>query len=305
MLNYKLKTFLKYLRNNKIIEEYEFLFDKIFDFNKLLDLSGESISRICKSLNSAAIVLYEEVNGINIPDNIFNYIIGLKSKELQKYAVRMATSKYNSEESLKYIITVCEGASISSSKYAYSIAMSDKLDENENKCEYIRLVANSDENTSVQMRDLILTNRFLDDSDNLSLLRYLSGENEYIAKYMIKLYNDTHSFKYLHLLSYAIGEVQAAYTYEILKNKELMDEYNGTAIALTVTGSEADDAYSIISLIRKGDYYNLDEKIELILKKDIKDIDIDELFKSRNLDTIISGLSHISDESDIKIKTKN
>ena len=304
MLNYKLIIFLKYLRTNRVIEEYELLFDSMFDYTKLLNLSDDAIKRIMQDKSCAAIVLYEEINNIKLPDNVFQYIKGLKSKELQKYALKMATTKYIDTDLLGYITSVCEGSSIISSKCAYTLAMSDILDKNDDRMEYIGLVAMSDEDTAIQMRDLLFERGFLDKKDNLELLRLVSQENEYVARYMIKLYFDTNSTENLPILSCAIGETQARYTYEILKNSEVMNSDNGILISFFVAQSEIDDGYRIITLIRDGNYDGLYERVKEILKKDEEDINAEELFKSRSLDKIIAKLSRVSDDKDIKIKEK-
>ncbi len=304
MLNFKLKHFLKYLRSNRVIEDYQLLFDRLFDYSTLLELDDESIGKIYEAGDGAPIVLYEQIKHIQIPDNIYSYISSLKSKELQKYAVRMAVGKYNSEDSLRYIMSVCEGKSISSSRYAYSIAVNDKLDKVDNKLEYIDLVANSDEDTSIQMRDLILENGFLEKEDNLALLRAISPEKEYVARYMIKLYSESKSMNNVPIISFAIGETQARYTYELLRNKKVMEQDNSILLAILVAQSEVDDGYKVITLVRDNDCDNLYERSRKLLDREEQDIDIDELFKSGNLSKIISGLSHVSDSKDIKSKKK-
>lgn len=304
MLNYKLKSFLKFLRSNRVIEEYELLFDRMFDFTKILDLDDDSIGRIYTSNGNYAIVLYEEINGVKIPDNIYSYISGLKSKELQKYAVTMAIGKYNTDDSLRDIMSVCEGDSVASSRYAYSVAMSDKLDNIEDRREYLKLIANSEADTSIQMRDLVFSKGFLEKEDNLDLLKEISHQREYIARYMIKLYEDTKSVKRLPILSFAIGESQARYAYELLRNDDVMSEYNSTLVAFWICESELDDAYRVILLVRDNNYKDLYEKAKKLLKKEEKDVDIDKLFGSRDINKIISGLSYISDGKDIKRKIK-
>ncbi len=304
MLNFKLKMFLKYLRSNRIIEEYEMLFDKMFDYSKLLDLSDDSVERIYSNSDIASIILYEEINNIKISDDILCYIRNLNSKELQKYAVRMAISKYNSIDGLMYIRAVCEADNTISSRYAYAVAMSDKLDNIDDKYDYINFTARSEPDTSVQIRDLIFEGSILKQEDNLELLEYIANEKGYIAKYMIMLFNDTHSTNNLCILSHAIGETQARYTYEILSNSKLMGIKNSVFIALLVAQSEIDDGYKIISLIRTGNYDNLYEKVISILKKEEEDIDIEGLFRSRNLDKIIVGLELINSDKDIKRKVK-
>lgn len=304
MLNYKLKTFLKYLRTNRIIEEYETLFDKMFDYSKLLDLNDKSVERIYNDSDIAAIILYEEINEIKIPDDIFYYIRSLNNKELQKYAVRMAVSKYNSSDSLMYIKAVCEASNSVSSRYAYAVAMSDKLDKIDGKYDYISLTAESEPDTSVQIRDLIFEGSFLKKEDNLELLKYVASEKGYIAKYMIMLFNDTNSMNNLYILSHAIGETQARYTYEILSSSKLVDIKNIALIALLVAQSEIDDGYKILSLIRSNDYDNLYERVLSILNKKEEDIDVEQLFRSRNLDKIIAGLELINSDEDIKRKVK-
>lgn len=304
MLNYKLKIFLKYLRSNRIIEEYELLFDKMFDYSKLLDLNDDSVNRIYNNDDIAVIVLYEEINGIRIPDDILCYIRNLGNKELQKYAIRMAISKYNDPDSLLYIRAVCEAKNTVSARYAYAVAMSDKLDKVGNKYEYINLTAESEEDTSLQIRDLVFEGSILRKDDNLALIKYISGEKGYIAKYMIMLFNTTSTMDNLHILSHAIGETQARYTYELLSNSRLMSMKNSAVIALLVAQSEVDDGYKILSLVRAGDYDNLYERVLNILNKKERDIDVEQLFRSRNLDKIIAGLELINNSEDIKRKVK-
>ena len=50
MNNGKLRLFLKYLKDNNIIFEYENLFDKVFDFQKLITLSKKDMDDIFNSL---------------------------------------------------------------------------------------------------------------------------------------------------------------------------------------------------------------------------------------------------------------
>lgn len=322
MNNKSMKKFLRYLRNNKIIELYENFFDKMFDFEKLLYFDEKDVKELVLSDKIVATIkMYEMVNNMTINNTIKNYILSLKDIDAIKYSLRLAVSSSfdNEEEKLKYVKVVSE--SEKSLRYAWIVANKKEVNSHKDGLECVKIVGNTDEEIGVFLRDLLFDDQFVKRENILNYLEILSTSKEdYIAEYccdFLKSSSDLDDKKLiecLYILHCAKGKVQAECAYYILKNKKIMERNDGVLIALSIAtreeGYQSEKGLLLTlddELMKKEDASNIifDAMGEDLLDKEYdSECDLEELFKKRDLNEIINGLTTISDNENVNAKTR-
>lgn len=318
MNNGKLRLFLKYLKDNNIIFEYENLFDKVFDFQKLITLSKKDMDDIFNN-SYPTIRLYEIINNVKIDEKIINYISELKDIKLKKYSLRLAVSNnFNVDDTLKYINTICNGKEIASSKYAYSLTLNSKVRNNKNCYDYVELVSNTNNEVSIQIRDFLYIKDYIDNEDCLPFCKKVSQTNkDYIARYMIDLYqykydnNTKLDVNYISLLLIPNSNIQAKCVYELLKDDKFLEREDALGCIFLISTTHYDyqayNAYKAIidGMIKENSYNDL---MNIITKE--KEIYTDgecnliDVLNTRDLDKLIDTLSLVDDNIKLTNNTK-
>lgn len=319
MQNAQMKKLLLFLRENNVINEYETLFDKVLNFELLFKLKNSDVTDIINS-DMPSVRLYELINNIKIDDSIIDYIYHIKDINIKKYSLRIAVSNVIPKSTkLEYVLCLSNSNNV---RYTYSLIMNDKIRNNENCKKYLDIVSKSNSEVSIQIRDLLFENVFLENEKTLDVCKIVSKTNkEYIARYMIELYKnkvlnkEEVKLEDLSILLYSKGLKQTLYTYELLNDNEFINRDDHILIAFFIATAQHDyQAYNGYIAMNNEDIKNKDNILTTIIdivnkEKEYEcnaDINLKNIVKERDLNKLIDALNYIPSDveisSDMKIK---
>lgn len=312
MINKDLKEFLKYLKKENIIEEYEMLFDRLFDFTDLFKLNRKDISNIIVNKGLSAVRLYEIINKVSIDESLIEMYLN-SCDSIKKYIIRVAISELDLELKKHIIKSFINGNNEDSIKYSYSLITKEKIRNDKYLRDYVSIVSMSKESIAYKMRELIENEK--EESNNISIpfLDILSTvEDVGIADYLVHLYEikkDSNDINEYMALSISSSRENAKNAFIVLTDEKFKDRDDKLYIALVIAASDT-EYQSRNGLLEAYRNFDKDDLVERVAKAVTTKVESDktsflkEVLKDGEIDDILFSLSSIDSELEIDLNTK-
>lgn len=309
MVNKDLKEFLKFLKKENIINEYENLFDKIFDFSELLKLSKEDISTIVSNKELSAVRLYEKINKVKLDDTLIDKFIE-SNDGIKKYVIRVLISDIEFKEDI--INSFMHGNNEDSVRYSYSLTTKEKFKNDENLRDYVRIISKCNKEVAYQIREFIENEKENNKEISIEFLHLISTiENPEISDYLFRLYdlkgfNSINEYMVLSLSNDSENAKNAfiAITDDKLKTR---DDIIFVALSLATADTPELSRKGLLEAYKNYDKDDLIEKVTKVLNGIVDGngtLSLKDVLKNGNMDEILFSLSTLDNYSLINENTK-
>ena len=309
MVNKDLKEFLKFLKKENIINEYENLFDKIFDFSELLKLSKEDISTIVFNKELSAVRLYEIINKVKLDDTLIDKFIE-SDDSIKKYVIRVLVSDIEYKEDI--IDSFMNGNNEDSVRYSYSLTTKEMFKNDENLRDYVRIISKCNKEVAYQIREFVENEKENNKEIPIEFLHLISTiENPEISDYLFRLY-DLKGFNNINeymVLSLSNDSENAKNAFIVITDDKLKTRDDMIFVALSLATADTPEL-SRKGLLEAYKYYDKDDLIEKVTRVLDGTVDgndtlsLKDVLKDGNIDEILFSLSTIDNYSLINGNTK-